>query len=161
MARRILDTNVLIYHWREFKRRLNRDPTLVEAEELARSLIRAHGTKAIVTPVYVELVAGATSAEQLRRFRAYLDQFDCVDRMTMRQGGLERDDPDRRSSSAGGQTPAAWGLSDTRAGESLEIRRADLGFRISGTLMVAETGILGAAPWRGAEGNRHGDTGQG
>lgn len=83
MARRILDTNVLIDHWRRCKKRLGREPTLAEAEGWARLLIKTHGSDAIVTPVYVEMIAGAMSSDQLKRFRVYLDVFDRVDRMAI------------------------------------------------------------------------------
>ena len=83
MAKRIFDTNVLIAHWQRCKKRLSGDPTSAEAEDWARVLIKTHGTRAIVTPVYVEFIVGTLSSEQLKQSRAFLGQFDCVDSMAI------------------------------------------------------------------------------
>lgn len=37
-----------------------------------------HETDAIVTPVYLEMIAGVTNAEELHLTQAFLDEFRCT-----------------------------------------------------------------------------------
>ncbi len=56
-----------------------RKPTLKDVADWAGELIEMHDTKKIVTPVEIEFLAGATSAQELRLFRHFLAAFTIVD----------------------------------------------------------------------------------
>ena len=58
MARRVLDTTYLVQHWRKRKRTPLSDVRADEAEAWAKELIGLQNADAIVTPIYVEFVAG-------------------------------------------------------------------------------------------------------
>ncbi len=80
MARSILDTSVLIRHW--IAGRGNTpfvDITEREARRWADQVIELHQTKAIVTPVVVEMIAGVRSRQELKLLRAFLGRFEVVD----------------------------------------------------------------------------------
>ena len=79
MARRVLDTGYLIRHWRNRVRTPLDDVRAAEAEAWARELIGWHNTDAIVTPIYIEFVAGVRSAHELVLARAYLAPFRMFD----------------------------------------------------------------------------------
>ena len=79
MARRVLDTGYLIRHWRSRMRTPLNDVRADEAETWARELIGWRNTDAIVTPVYIEFVAGVRSAHELVLARAYLAPFRVID----------------------------------------------------------------------------------
>jgi hypothetical protein len=49
------------------------------AEDWARQLIQMHDTNAIVTPVYLEVMAGTRSKKDFQLMRAYLGPFVCID----------------------------------------------------------------------------------
>jgi len=77
MARpRILDTNVLINHWRRFGKK-NRIASEVRAH--AEELIEFEGTNLIVSPVLIEFLVGARSGEELDLYKAYLEPFEVLD----------------------------------------------------------------------------------
>lgn len=48
-------------------------------EAWARGLIALEATNAILTPVYIEMVAGVTSSQELRLTRAFLKPFNIAD----------------------------------------------------------------------------------
>lgn len=79
MARhRILDTNVLINHWRRFDSKgLKR--TAGEMKAHAEELIEIQGTNLIVSPVLIEFLAGATSSDELKLYLAFLQPFKNFD----------------------------------------------------------------------------------
>ncbi|HVX61524.1 MAG TPA: PIN domain-containing protein [Pirellulales bacterium] len=76
MARRILDTSILIRHWQRHFKTLS---SIENATRLANDLVAIHDTKAIVTPVYIEFVAGTRTALDLEYSRAYLARLEIVD----------------------------------------------------------------------------------
>jgi len=55
----------------------------------AEKLIANHGSRRIVTPVYIEMVAGATGSDELKLTHAYLDPFEMVD-----EGKIPKEDWD-------------------------------------------------------------------
>jgi predicted nucleic acid-binding protein len=82
VKRIILDTSVLIRHWRISVERSRREMDRIhepEVIEWARELIRLWDTNSIVSPVYLEFVAGCRSQHELRLFDAYLSLFEVVD----------------------------------------------------------------------------------
>lgn len=80
MKRNILDTSVLIRSWREHSRGALKRRTPQDARRWAEQTIEFYETNAIVTPVWVEMVAGVSDSHELDWTRAFLDQFDCIDR---------------------------------------------------------------------------------
>jgi predicted nucleic acid-binding protein len=79
MEKRILDTSMLLRQWHRCRQRPLIEYTPADARAWADQLIGIHRTNAIVTPVYVKMVAGVTSEHELRLTRAYLQPFRCVD----------------------------------------------------------------------------------
>jgi predicted nucleic acid-binding protein len=80
MARRVLDTSVLITHWRRsFERQRSNQILRPQAVECARHLIKLTSSNAILSPVYIEYLCGPQSAKEVENARAYLDQFEIVD----------------------------------------------------------------------------------
>ena len=77
MANRIFDTSHLIHHWRSFPRTDRR--TVASMRSWSEKLIALYGSRRIVTPVYIEMVAGVTSAEELKLTQAYLASFEIAD----------------------------------------------------------------------------------
>jgi predicted nucleic acid-binding protein len=75
---KILDTNVLINHWHRFPGREERTPASLRAH--AEELIEVQGTKAILSPVLIEFLAGALSKNELNLYQAYLGPFEVLDR---------------------------------------------------------------------------------
>jgi predicted nucleic acid-binding protein len=80
VARTILDTSVLIRHWNTGRG----DTPLADVTERdvrgwADRLIELHQTKAIVTPVSVEMIAGVRSKHELKLLRAFLARFEVID----------------------------------------------------------------------------------
>jgi predicted nucleic acid-binding protein len=80
MPRKIFDTSALIRHWHDSGGRSLEGKTAEDAQEWARQLITIHDTNAIVTPVYVEFAAGVRNSAELELTRAFLDEFDVIDR---------------------------------------------------------------------------------
>lgn len=76
MSRRILDTSILIRHWQRHAKSLQ---TAEDAARLGCELDALYNTKAILTPVYIEFVAGARTAAELELSRAYLAVLEIVD----------------------------------------------------------------------------------
>jgi len=80
MAQLILDTSVLIRHWNDS--RGGRPFNQLAEQDTARwadQLIDIRQTNWIVTPVYVEMVAGVRSKQELRLAWAYLERFEVID----------------------------------------------------------------------------------
>ncbi|MGH7140595.1 MAG: PIN domain-containing protein [Pirellulales bacterium] len=80
MRRRVLDTQVLIQFWLDCLAAARRDPTDSDVSEWADDLIALYSTDVIVTPVYIEMVAGAQSKRELNLKRSYLARFRILDR---------------------------------------------------------------------------------
>jgi predicted nucleic acid-binding protein len=79
MARKIFDTSALIQHWHDSGGRSPAGKTPADAAAWAQRLIAVHDTDAIVTPVFVEFVAGVTNSVELELTRAFLNQFRLLD----------------------------------------------------------------------------------
>ncbi|MGD0139162.1 MAG: PIN domain-containing protein [Tepidisphaeraceae bacterium] len=80
MARRVLDTNVLINHWRRsFPLKGSNQIPHRKAVACARSLIELQNSNAILSPIYIEYLCGPQSAGGVENARNYLDQFEIVD----------------------------------------------------------------------------------
>jgi predicted nucleic acid-binding protein len=81
MPTRVLDTNELIDFFWKSKGEGHRLDEYDESDIMgwARNSIDFRKTDAIVTPVSVELLAGARNSHELRMFRAYLSRFHVVD----------------------------------------------------------------------------------
>jgi predicted nucleic acid-binding protein len=77
MADRIFDTSYLINHWKTFPKMTQR--TLENMRSWSEKLIEQYGSRRIVTPVYVEMVAGVTSSDELKLTQAYLAPFEIID----------------------------------------------------------------------------------
>jgi predicted nucleic acid-binding protein len=85
--RRILDTSVLIYHWRSRAEAPLDRWSDNDARTWAEELIEFRGSDCIVTPVAIEFSAGATNRHESRLYRAYLEKFRIVD-----EGRVPKDD---------------------------------------------------------------------
>lgn len=80
MARRVLDTNVLIRHWGDELGYSKLDQVTVRrATECGRRLIGIQQTNAILTPVYVEFLCGHATAHGVSLARGFLSAFELVD----------------------------------------------------------------------------------
>jgi len=80
MRRRILDTSVLIGHWRQQRTKCAWHEITPEiTASWARQLITLLDTRAIVSPVLIEFLAGTQSTQELHLARAYLDEFEVID----------------------------------------------------------------------------------
>jgi len=79
VKKRVLDTSVLLRWWNQCRSRERRALSAKSVTQWARRLIETHDTNGIVTPILVEVVAGATSARELRLLKAFLEPFQCID----------------------------------------------------------------------------------
>lgn len=79
MAKRILDTSVLLRWWNLCRSRNRGEVKAEQAESWGRELSTREDTTAIVTPVLLEILGGATGVAELRLMRAFLRPFRCVD----------------------------------------------------------------------------------
>jgi hypothetical protein len=77
VAKRIFDTTYLISHWRSFPKTTQR--TTENMRSWSEKLIAQYASHGIVTPVYIEMIAGVTSSDELKLTQAYLAPFDIVD----------------------------------------------------------------------------------
>lgn len=75
MARRVLDTSVLIKHWHDRSQRGRGSPATDWAEEL----FKIWQSNETVTPVVIEFLCGATSGEELADYREFLSGFKIID----------------------------------------------------------------------------------
>jgi len=87
VARRLLDTSVLVAYWRHRRPPRINDATAEDAGRWAEELIEQHNSRAIATPVSIEFLAGTRSGHELRLARSYLDRFEEID-----QGRITPDD---------------------------------------------------------------------
>jgi predicted nucleic acid-binding protein len=79
MKREVLDTSVLLRHWHDRGGASIRGKTPADTRAWAEDLIVLRDTDAVVTPVYLEVICGVTSAHELKLTRAYLAPFRAVD----------------------------------------------------------------------------------
>lgn len=79
MRARVLDTSLLIRHWRDRRSQSARGSARRQVRWWAQELIGWQGSDAIVTPVYIEFVAGVASEAELRQAREYLSVFRIID----------------------------------------------------------------------------------
>ncbi len=78
--KRLLDTSVLVGYWRlSVRSQQLTNYAEVDAIRWANQLVEIHETRAIVTPVFVEFVAGARSGHELRLARSFLSVFEVID----------------------------------------------------------------------------------
>ncbi len=72
---RVLDTRLMIAHWRR-----RRGGSLDEkSKQRARERIEIRQSRAIVTPVRIEFLAGAADSHELTLSRAFLEPFELVE----------------------------------------------------------------------------------
>lgn len=79
MQRLILDSCVLVDHWRRCWSQSSRKRTAPRPRDWAAKLIELYRTDAIVTPVSVEFLVGFTNSRELEQARIFLQEFHCVD----------------------------------------------------------------------------------
>jgi predicted nucleic acid-binding protein len=75
----VFDTSFLIWHWQRSKQRARRPIESDDARPWARRLIDLRRTDAIVTPSYIEFVAGVRDTGELDLARSYLGEFRIID----------------------------------------------------------------------------------
>jgi predicted nucleic acid-binding protein len=81
VAKRVLDTNVLINHWiRSLGGRRLSDVRRAQAVAWANRLRELQGSAVILTPIYVEYICGQRNRHELDLARAYLGRFEIADR---------------------------------------------------------------------------------
>jgi predicted nucleic acid-binding protein len=81
MRRFVLDTSVLVRHWRgSHTGKTSTQVKAPEAESWVRRLIEIEDTNAIVTPVLLEFLCGVRDQAELALARAYLKPFQSVDK---------------------------------------------------------------------------------
>jgi predicted nucleic acid-binding protein len=77
MKKRAFDTNILVTQLR--KLRPFEEKTPADAESLARALIAAEESDAIVTPVEIEVLAGVRDRHELELTESFLNSFRVID----------------------------------------------------------------------------------
>ncbi len=81
MRRAILDTNILLNHWRASRQgRTLADWSPTDAEAWADQLIHHHKSDAILTPIYLEVVGGVNHRHEMELTKAFLSKLQIVDR---------------------------------------------------------------------------------
>ncbi|HVS69813.1 MAG TPA: PIN domain-containing protein [Phycisphaerae bacterium] len=75
----MLDTSILLSYWNHRQRGHKRQLTDALVERWAEELIELHGTDAILTPIYIEVIVGTTTSGDLRLWEAFLAKFTCID----------------------------------------------------------------------------------
>ena len=76
MKKAILDTSILGTFWEH--QGLTKK-SAADVRNAAKQLIKSRDTNAIVTPVYLECVAGVRTGNELKLMRAFLAEFNVVD----------------------------------------------------------------------------------
>ena len=82
MRKRILDSNKLINHWHaEWIKAKNRRSQLTkdDVRQWAQNLIASVQNDAILTPIYIEFIAGTRSSNELELACTFLGEFNCID----------------------------------------------------------------------------------
>ena len=88
MARRILDTSVLVQHWKRSGGHAAHVSQSADVRAWADELAKLYGTRAIVSPVYLEFICGTTTREQLELARRFLSEFEIIDHWQVRTDDL-------------------------------------------------------------------------
>jgi predicted nucleic acid-binding protein len=78
MARRLLDTSILLSHWNRVRGDLS-EKSADDARDWARELIKLRRGVAIATPVVLEVLGGVRSSHELSLTLAYLGEFKVID----------------------------------------------------------------------------------
>lgn len=84
MRKRLLDTNILSEHWKRNGGRRAEGQSAEDVRKWANELIGMYGGAAIVTPVYIEFICGATSQREMQLAESYLGVFQIADKGDMR-----------------------------------------------------------------------------
>ncbi len=79
MSARILDTSVLLRHWKRRSGASLAGGTTNDAQRWATEAIDLFRSNVIVTAVYVEFIAGVRSSDELKLAERYLAQFRILD----------------------------------------------------------------------------------
>jgi predicted nucleic acid-binding protein len=79
MRRKVLDTSILCSFWRTCVAQNRKPLKSLLIKRWAKDLVDRYDTDAIVTPVYLEFVAGATNENELLWYRQYLHCFRIID----------------------------------------------------------------------------------
>lgn len=79
MSRRLLDTSVLIAHWRKCAGDTPAEFRPDDARRWAKELTETYGTDVIATPVVVEFLAGVRTGHELTLARVYLEDLHSID----------------------------------------------------------------------------------
>lgn len=79
MARRVLDTSVLAYHWNSRGGNSPSGKTEADAIGWATELAELRDTRAILCPVYIEFICGMTTQAQMQLAEAFLSKFEVID----------------------------------------------------------------------------------
>jgi predicted nucleic acid-binding protein len=79
MPKRVLDTNILLDFWNDRVRRCNGRFQPIDARRWAKDLISLHDSNAILTPIYIEVIAGVLNPNESAGWEAFLREFNCVD----------------------------------------------------------------------------------
>jgi predicted nucleic acid-binding protein len=87
MRKKLLDTNVLSLQWQRKGGRRAEGFSTEDVNKWAAELIAMHGGAAIVTPVYIEFICGATTQQEMELAKSYLAGFQIAD-----GGDIRRDD---------------------------------------------------------------------
>src|SRR5271165_2478850 len=84
MSRRILDTNLLIEHWRtclkRSKRRRLSQISESDVKAWAQDLVDLEDSNAVVTPILLEFLCGVRDETEMKLARAFLKVFNVIDR---------------------------------------------------------------------------------
>ncbi|MEX0717327.1 MAG: PIN domain-containing protein [Planctomycetaceae bacterium] len=86
MPGRVLDTSVLINHWRRSRTSW---PNARETRDWALRLVDVRQTNLIFSPVYLEFNCGVQSAEELALAEAFLSVFEVKDGWDVRSDDLQ------------------------------------------------------------------------
>jgi predicted nucleic acid-binding protein len=79
MPRKILDTSVLVRHWRMRCAGSRKDVSLEMATRWGQELCVMYPPAFVVSPVIIEFVAGAREGTELRLFRTFMDPIPSLD----------------------------------------------------------------------------------
>ena len=80
MRKLVLDTSVLINHWRRCRSgRPLQEISVAEAENWAQRLADIEHSDALVTPVVLEFLCGVVDRHEMRLARAFLRRFRPID----------------------------------------------------------------------------------
>jgi predicted nucleic acid-binding protein len=79
MARRLLDTSVLVSWWRRKGGRGSLEKIDDDVRNWSEELLELHAAAGIVSPVYIEFVCGFTESRRLHLGELFLEVFDVLD----------------------------------------------------------------------------------